>query len=783
MNHYLHKHWTTLGVLILFCAGLFLAQRSYADPGTYALVKSVVGAGGGATANGGYALVSTLGQPVAGRTTGGTYTLNTGFLVANDTITPVVSPGNVVDTNWRNTPRSQTFTASDGDSGLFTGADASFTLTAAAESASVNAPTIVSRAVSDRAGNVTVRSVSALIDTTSPIITATVPLANAANWYKSAVAVGFACSDGRGSGVAVQQCAGGTTLATEGRNQSVTGTATDRAGNVKTTSASGINIDLMPPVVASAILDSNNMPLAANSDGWYNRAVVVRFTASDPQLADSTPGSGVVSQPTDRYLASDGANQTATASAAMDEAGNSKIGTRTGINIDATAPTTTAKLVCTSANGWCRSDRVTVTLSATDQPGLSGVKETRYAVNNGTEQVLLASGSFDVPLSGVGIATVKAFAIDRAGNRGATNTYTIKYDTIAPSLQASVNPAPNAEGWNRTPLTVHFDAVDQSEGAGTDVASVTPDVQVATETAGQKVVGRASDRAGNIGSTSTMVKLDMTKPFSPQFTVSPAPNAAGWNNDAVTVSFSKVSDAGTVRSLIATCTEQQGVLQQTAGTVVSGTCTDKADNVSDPTRVTVRIDTRPPSVTVGGVTTAATYKRNALPTATCPTTDALSGVAQMATATITGGNAEGVGRFTVTCAGARDTAGNVAEPVSTHYYVAYPFGGFARVAQRPTINRMQAGKTVEIAFTLGGNYGTDVLATAPTFGVMQRDPNAVVQDVATTNASVSSLRYDQARSEYVYTWKTSETFAGQRRTFLLTFNDGYRYAVDFEFTP
>jgi|SRR5215216_6674714 len=87
-----------------------------------------------------------------------------------DSIAPVVDPANVVNNTWRNTDLSQAFTANDGThgSGLADANDASFTLTASAESANASTPTVVSKTVSDVAGNSTTRSVSAKIDLTDP---------------------------------------------------------------------------------------------------------------------------------------------------------------------------------------------------------------------------------------------------------------------------------------------------------------------------------------------------------------------------------------------------------------------------------------------------------------------------------------------------------------------------------------------------------------------------------------------------------------------------------------
>ena len=70
---------------------------------------------------------------------------------------------------------------------------------------------------------------------------------NGNGWYKADVTVTFTCGDVPGSGI--QSCLGDTTLG-EGANQSVTGTATDWAGNTNSDTASGINIDKTAPNVS-----------------------------------------------------------------------------------------------------------------------------------------------------------------------------------------------------------------------------------------------------------------------------------------------------------------------------------------------------------------------------------------------------------------------------------------------------------------------------------------------------------------------------------------------------
>jgi hypothetical protein len=112
----------------------------------------------------------------------------------------------------------------------------------------------------DNAGNAEAQESQAMnVDKTSPGINGgpvnadgTARPANGFGWYDSPVDIAFRCSDpapsdgGAASGVA--GCTGNTTLG-EGTNQSVTGTASDRAGNSADATVSGINVDLTDPAV------------------------------------------------------------------------------------------------------------------------------------------------------------------------------------------------------------------------------------------------------------------------------------------------------------------------------------------------------------------------------------------------------------------------------------------------------------------------------------------------------------------------------------------------------
>ncbi len=122
----------------------------------------------------------------------------------------------------------------------------------------------------DNAGNLeSAHSLSVNIDETNPTITISQsPLPNSAGWNHSNVTVSFSCSDALSQ---VNTCTSPVSKDTEGANQVVTGSATDRAGN-STTAATVINLDKTPPAL--------HMPVLAASY-VYNASVTLTFGADD----------------------------------------------------------------------------------------------------------------------------------------------------------------------------------------------------------------------------------------------------------------------------------------------------------------------------------------------------------------------------------------------------------------------------------------------------------------------------------------------------------------------
>lgn len=670
-----------------------------------------------------------------------------------DTVAPAIEAKQSPAANaagWNNTDVDVTFTCTDEDSGIdgVAGCAGDTTLSNDGAGQMVRGDAV------DVAGNRSGADFGPVnIDRTRPTLVGVPSDPNGAGWYKDDVVVTWVGDDAL-SRINGSTQPGNSTITGEGRNLGAgPKTIEDNAGNVSAeASVAGIKIDRTAPVVNGASTTS------ANESGWYQGEVVVDFSCSDPKLADGTDGSGVAVCPTSKLVKGDGANQSVTSDLPQDAAGNVGVArTIGGINIDGTAPSTTSNNLCTAANGWCTGSTADVVLSATDQAGLSGVKEIHYVVDGGAEQVAAgASKTVSVPLSGSGAGSVTYWAVDRAGNVEAANRVALKWDNIAPTVGHTLSPAPNADEWNNTDVTVTFTAKDDDKGSG--VAGVTAPVKVTAETAGQVVTGIAKDTAGNTGADSVTVKLDKTAPTVTGAVTSGTRTASGWYDGPVTVTFT-CADA---LSGVATCPDPV-VLSANGANTATGTVTDRAGNTASTSVSGIRIDREKPTLTTADVNVqGATYVLGNVPTATCTASDSFSGLASCKV-TVSGGNANGVGSFGYT-ATATDNVGNTTT-ITGSFKVVYRFDGFLQpindtAHQVGTATSIfKAGSTVPVKFQLKRADGSVVQCAAapiwltPVKGSATSAP--VDESVYTASAdSGSTYRFDAVAGQYIYNWKT-----------------------------
>lgn len=102
---------------------------------------------------------------------------------------------------------------------------------------------------------------------------------------------------------------------------------------------------------------------------------------------------------------------------------------------DTTPPTTVAApSPLPNANGWNNTD-VTVTLSATDDPGGSGVREIHFSESGAQGGGGVVPGtSTPLTISAEGTTTLTFLAVDNAGNQEAPKTLTVRIDKTPPVI-------------------------------------------------------------------------------------------------------------------------------------------------------------------------------------------------------------------------------------------------------------------------------------------------------------------------------------------------------------
>ena len=323
-----------------------------------------------------------------------------------------------------------------------------------------------------------------LVDTVDPTIGYTlnpVDPDGTNGWYTtdSGVLVHFACEDVGGSGIAT--CPADVILM-DGADQSVTGTATDNAGNTASVTVSGITVDTVDPTI-SYTLD----PADANANGWYTSFVTVDFTCTD------VGGSGIAACPADITLTDGVNNVTGTAT---DNAGNTADATAAVVNIDTVDPTISYTLnpVAPEGNdGWYTTDAGVIVHFTCEDVGGSGI----------------ATCPGDTTLPDGANRSVTGTVTDKAGNTTTVTTTGINIDSVDPTISSTLDPAaPNAAGWYAADVVVGFTCRD----AGSGIATCAGDVTL-VEGAGQSVTGAATDRAGNTATASVSgIDIDTTAP-------------------------------------------------------------------------------------------------------------------------------------------------------------------------------------------------------------------------------------------------------------------------------
>lgn len=323
-----------------------------------------------------------------------------------------------------------------------------------------------------------------------------------------------------------------------------------------------------------------------------------------------------------------------------DNAGNQEAPRSVRAKLDTTAPVLQQGPIQGTAgsDGWYRSD-VIVSFTASD--ALSGL------LNPGDAAFILTASQ-----EGGASNTLVNVVYDRAGNSSTAGPLPFKIDRTPPVTTASAVPA-----WSNADVTVSLNASDNLSGAAVtyyrlDGGATQSGTSILVSLPGIHIIEFWSeDRAGNVEAHQTLqVRIDKTPPTI-NHSQAPAPNAYGWNNSSVTVTFTCTDDLSGVLS----CTAPQTLTTEGRDQPVTGTAVDNAGNsASDMARVS--IDLTAPTISGAPDRSANIYGwYSADVTISFACVDALSGVA-----TCSGSTTLGQGAHQSVTGNAADKAGNTA---------------------------------------------------------------------------------------------------------------------------
>ncbi len=587
---------------------------------------------------------------------------------------------------WNNTNVTVTFTCSDTNVGILS-CPSPVTLTAEGTNQVAQGTAV------NNAGVAGTASPKINIDKTPPTISASAsPIANSAGWNNTNVTVTFSCSDSR-SGVA--RCPQPILISSSGANQTVSGTATDVAGNTSLPATVTLNVELtLPNIVGSA------SPLP-NAQGWNNTNVTVSFACTQ----SSSP---ITSCPAPHTISTEGAGQSVSGTV-TDAAGNLNTG-QVNLNIAKTPPAIAAAISPQpNGNGWNNSPAtVSFTCTKTTAP-LATCPQPQTVSAEGANQAIAGT------------------VTDVAGNSASTTAH-VFIATTPPTITALVSPQPNSNNWNNSAVTVTFNCVATTA----PIADCPQPQTISTEGAGQVIAGTATDVAGNSATAKVMLNIALTPPKIVA-TASPAPDPSGWNNSSVTVTFFCTNTTAP----IATCPPPQTISTEGAGQTVSGTATDVAGNMASAS-LTLNIGTKPPTIVPSpapppnaagwnnsNVTVSFACALGTAPIATCPPPVALT--AEGANQTVSGT--------------ATDAAGNAAAASIVLNIDKTPPTISYSISPAPNANGINTTTPVAITFTCSDALSGVANCSAPisvTTPGMNQVFTGAASDIAGNTASATA---------------------------------------------
>ncbi len=366
-------------------------------------------------------------------------------------------------------------------------------------------------------------------------------------------------------------------------------------------------------------------------------------------------------------------------------------------------------------------------------------------------------------------------------------------DTTAPTGSITINS--NATYTNNTNVTLNLSATDNigvtgyrvadgTDASGGNVVPVVPGVTpFSTDIAytlptgdGTKTVAvQYRDESGNWSQNYTdSIILDQTDPTLAWGTPNPAPNAAGWNNTPVSISYTTDDNLSGVASAIPISPLVFGT--EGEAQIKNVTVTDNAGNSATFTSPAVSIDWTAPTVEFGSPQDSV-YILNSTASVSWTASDNISGLATPTSGSLNLDTSSVGSKYVEVTA--TDNAGNT-QTYRFNYKIEYNFGGILQPINSDGSSVFKAGSTVPVKFQLtdaNGAFVSNAVATIKyaklSNEVFAEDVEAISTSAATTG---SNFRYDTTANQYIFNLSTKGLTAGTYRL-TITLNDGTTQTV------
>jgi hypothetical protein len=334
---------------------------------------------------------------------------------------------------------------------------------------------------------------------------------------------------------------------------------------------------MIPQAATAAPLTVTCNGGGCDTSGWYKTNITVAF-AWDPVGVVSTNGCDTVT------ISSDTSGHAFDCTVTYGGTPPSTVESKFTIRRDATPPSISGASLSRGPdrNGWY-DHPVGISFNGNDATsGIAGCTSTAY-------------GGPDT-----GGATVTGSCSDNAGNVSGTATSpTIRYDATPPHVSGSISRGPDSNGWYNHPVSFGASGSDNLSG----LAGCSGGTYSGPDTGGTSIGVSCSDNAGNVGASSVSLKYDSSPPSVTSSSFDRQPDANGWYNHPVKVSFAGSDDASG-----ASCSSTTYSGPDNANATVSGTCVDGAGNTSGTaTSPAFKYDSTPPKLSNIGVSVNDKY--------------------------------------------------------------------------------------------------------------------------------------------------------------------------------